>query len=134
MTVDSPPVVEDTLTTSEIMEQMFDLRDQTRELEDQVKEYKREYERFGRLLQNVMNEQGVTRASIARGTVILTKTTVPQVHDWTAVETFAKENDALHIFPRSLTASAYREYLAAGIEIPGTSPYEKESIQLRSAR
>ena len=133
MTDSSPPYPGDSMTTSELMERMFELRAQSRDIKDQAKELDREFDDLGRTLLNKMREQGVTRAAIPQGTAIHSKVTVPQVHDWAAVETFAKENDALHIFNRALTASAYREYLAAGIEIPGTSPYEKESIQLRSA-
>ena len=130
---DSPLVDPDTMTTSQLMERMFELRAQSKDIKDQAKVLDREYDDLGRILLNKMREQGVTRAAIPQGTAIHSKVTVPQVHDWDAVERWAIENDALHIFNRALTASAYREYLASGQEIPGTSPYEKESIQLRSA-
>lgn len=127
----SPVAPAATLNFDEVLTRLEEIRDERRELAAQDKELKNEFDRLKLVMINKCNEQGVTRASNDRVTAVVTKTLVPQVHDRGIVEQWIYDNEAIYLMKFELKAAAYRELLQAGIEVPGTSPFEKIDLNLR---
>lgn len=69
-----------------------------------------------------LQEVGVSSATTSVGNVRISETVQPKVNDWSAVNDYIVENNMPYLFQRRLTATAYRELLQNGIEIPGTEP------------
>ncbi len=69
-----------------------------------------------------LQEVGVSSATTSVGNVRISETVQPKVNDWSAVNDYIVENNIPYLFQRRLTATAYRELLQNGIEIPGTEP------------
>ena len=128
----SPAAPDATLNFNEVLGRLKEIRDERRELSRHDKELKDEFDQLKIVMIGKLTEQGVTRAANDEVTAVLTKTLVPQVHDRAAVEKYIYENDALYLMKFELKAAAYRELLQAGTEIPGTSPFEKIDLNLRT--
>ena len=69
-----------------------------------------------------LQEVGVSSATTSVGNVRISEIVQPKVNDWNAVNDYIVENNMPYLFQRRLTATAYRELLQNGIEIPGTEP------------
>lgn len=120
-------------TVGAMMDRMFQIRNEKRELEEQVKALNEEWEGIEARLLMLMDEQGSTRVANHQGTAILSETLVPQVEDWESFIHWARDNDALHMIQRRVSSPAYREIIESGSSVPGLSPYTKRTVNLRAA-
>lgn len=119
-------------TTADLMNRMFDIRDQRREIAAQDKALKEEADGLEETLLMRMREQGSTRVSNKRGTAIISEVIVPSVDDWDAVTEYIKENDAMFLLTKKIASAAYRELIESGQEVPGVRPVTKVDINLRA--
>ena len=70
---------------------------------------------------------GIDKASSDFGTVSITQTVHPQVEDW---DKFMASGHP-ELLKKSLKSLQYRELLDMGIEIPGITPFTKETVSFR---
>lgn len=120
-------------TVGAMMDRLFQIRNQKRELEEEIKALNEEWEGIEARLLMQMDEQGSTRVANTQGTAILSETLVPQVEDWESFIHWARDNDALHMIQRRVSSPAYREIIESGQSVPGLSPFTKRSVNLRAA-
>lgn len=82
----------------------------------------------------LLKGQRLDKASGQAITASIQRSEVTQVDDWGKVETFAKRNNALHIFQRRLSEPAIREFVQHrnGKPIPGTKMVEVEKLSVTS--
>lgn len=120
-------------TVGAMMDRLFQIRSQKRELEEEIKALNEEWEGIEARLLMQMDEQGSTRVANTQGTAILSETLVPQVEDWESFIHWARDNDALHMIQRRVSSPAYREIIESGQSVPGLSPFTKRSVNLRAA-
>lgn len=119
------------LTTSEIMERMFEIRSERKTLSERDSELVQEWEKLEQILLGRFDEQGSVRVTSRQGTASISEQTLAIVEDWDAVDNYIIQNRATHLLQRRVAVGAYREMLAAGQSVPGTRPITKRSINLR---
>lgn len=113
---------------------LHQVREEMRGLNAQLKVLQQSKDELEAGLLASLEAQGLEQSRGAIATVTISKTIVPNVHDWDAFHSFIRENDAFYLLDRRASAPSFRELLEArdGIPIPGVEPYEKTSISLRT--
>jgi hypothetical protein len=114
------------------IEELHRIRELIRENEKQVKELKEEFDRKQWELMQQMEDAGLDQAKSNSATVFVSKDTVPTVKDWDSLTDYIAENEAYYLFQRRISASAWKEMVEMGQEIPGVEPYEKPKLNMRA--
>lgn len=122
---------EQPLTTAEIVEKMVAIRDERRRISARDEELIEAWRSLELELMTRLDEQGMETASTKAGTAGINETTLPQVVDWDAFYDHIRETDSFYLLQKRVAASAYREILESGDEVPGLEPYVQRSIGLR---
>jgi trimethylamine:corrinoid methyltransferase-like protein len=113
------------------IEQLAVLRDKKKELNNELKEVDEQFKALEQEVMHDLDEQGLAFSGGHTHRVTISEQSVPTVDDWHAVEQWAKDNDALYLFQRRLSATAWRELQDAGELVPGTTPFVQRSLSLR---
>jgi|SaaInl1SG_22_DNA_1037389.scaffolds.fasta_scaffold00839_6 hypothetical protein len=116
----------------EKIEELHHLRQQIRVDEAAIKELKEEFDRKQWELMQQMEDAGLDQAKSNSATVFVSKDTVPTVKDWDVLTKYIAENDAYYLFQRRVSASAWKELLEMGEDIPGVEPFEKPKLNMRA--
>lgn len=83
------------------------------------------------LVQDKMDEIGLTSAKGEHAQCSLTEQTVPTITNWDAFWDYIKENNASYMIQRRVSASAYADLLKAGEEVPGLAPTTIRKVNKR---
>lgn len=111
----------------------YELREKIRALSQQVDELKEEREKVESQILEVMDEQGVVRASGSKATASVTEQIVGHVKDWDRFYGFISRTKSFHLLERRVANGAYREAIASRDKpIPGVEPFTKRAIGLRA--
>lgn len=119
------------LTLQELIGQSMELKREIDALAKQQTELTNQRDAILNQILAKMDEDGIQRTGTEDANVMVSENIVPTVQDWDAFYSFIRENDAFHLLQRRVTAASYREYLDAGVEIPGVIPFEKRSVLVR---
>lgn len=119
------------LTQGQIIERLTAIRDARKALAEQDKKLVEEWRMHEAVLLHIADQQGIKRFSTDLGTATVTLEVLPNLTDMDALWMYIKENDAPHLLQRRVSASAYRELVDAGVEIPGITTYIQRKISLR---
>lgn len=118
-------------TTGSIIDTLFHLREQKRELESQVKEINGA---MNDLKDELMNRYAAEETDMSRGkqaSATLTKTDTFSIEDYDSLQDWVFENNALFVFQRRLSSAAIKELMESGEEVPGVKKFVKYDISLR---
>ena len=85
----------------------------------EVRDLKAEEEALAYKLRMAMLGGDLTRAGGKEGSIKLRRRMKPSVNDWSGVEKYAMENEAMQIFQRRLNNKAVEEITDEGVDIPG---------------
>lgn len=80
-----------------------------------------------------MQEQGLDKISNDICTISLKNEVVPTVEDWDALHQHVTDTGQFELLQKRVSATAYRELIAAGIDVPGVKSTELTRINFRSA-
>ena len=108
------------------------VRDGIKDLQAQEKELntlKRELE--GQIAIR-MTEEGLDKISNGGRTVSLKNEIVPNVEDWDALQQHVAETGEFELLHRRVSATAYREKVSLGADVPGVTNRELTRINYRS--
>ena len=108
------------------------LRDGIRELQAQEKELNASKRELEAQISIRMQEQGLDKISNKGQTISLKNEIVPTVEDWDLLQTHVAETKQFELMHKRVSATAYREAIAAGIDIPGVKSTELTRINYRS--
>tara|TARA_B100000214_G_scaffold367212_1_gene337086 strand:+ start:4683 stop:5051 length:369 start_codon:yes stop_codon:yes gene_type:complete len=108
------------------------LRDGIRELQAQEKELNASKRELEAQISIRMQEQGLDKISNGGQTISLKNEIVPTVEDWDLLQTHVAETRQFELMHKRVSATAYREAIAAGIDIPGVKSTELTRINYRS--
>lgn len=97
-----------------------------------VKEMKENKDALEKVLIDLLDDAGITRACNDVINVSVSEEIVPAVQDWEAVFNYIKENDAFYLLQKRLTAAPYRELINLGDELPGVTPFTKRNLSART--
>lgn len=110
-----------------------DMREDKRKLESEAKEIGARLDEIKQLLYAKLDEQGIDRIAVDGITISKSDQDVPTVKDWDAVNQWITEHEALYMYQKRISAAAYKELLAEGVEVPGVETYVKRDINIRKA-
>ena len=79
-----------------------------------------------------MQEQGLDKISNDICTISLKNEIVPDVEDWDALQQHVAETGEFELLHRRVSATAYREKVALGADVPGVANRELTRINYRS--
>ena len=80
-----------------------------------------------------MQEQGLDKISNDICTISLKNEIVPTVEDWDQLHEHITDTNQFELLQKRVSATAYRELIAAGIDVPGVKSTELTRINFRSA-
>ena len=80
-----------------------------------------------------MQEQGLDKISNDICTISLKNEVVPTVEDWDALHEHITDTNQFELLQKRVSATADRELIAAGIDVPGVKSTELTRINFRSA-
>ena len=110
------------LTIDQLVEAFVALRDQKKEMEERHKEELaptvRRMDMALKLIEQIMNEQGVESVRTRFGTPYKTVLSRVKITDWEAARNFVDENNLGHWYTRSLSKEGVETYLEEYGELP----------------
>ena len=80
-----------------------------------------------------MQEQGLDKISNDICTISLKTEVVPTVEDWDSLHEHIIETNQFELLQKRMSATAYRELVATGFDVPGVKSTELTRINFRSA-
>ena len=80
-----------------------------------------------------MQEQGLDKISNDICTISLKTEVVPTVEDWDSLHEHITETNQFELLQKRMSATAYRELVATGFDVPGVKSTELTRINFRSA-
>lgn len=123
------------MTMGEMLEKLFELREQKSELERQKKEVNKEIEHLEFKLIEAMDENGLDKMSVESGTASKKLGLYPSVSDKDAFLDWAIKSDNKHMIIAQVNRAAFKAYFEEHNEYPeGTDAYEKPKLSFRRAR
>ena len=79
-----------------------------------------------------MQEQGLDKISNDVCTISLKNEIVPTVEDWDQLHEHVTDTGQFELLQKRVSATAYRELIAAGMDVPGVKSTELTRINFRS--
>ena len=108
------------------------VRDGIKELQAQEKELNTSKRELEAQISIRMQEQGLDKISNGGQTISLKNEIVPTVEDWDLLQEHVAKTKQFELMHKRVSATAYREAVAAGMEIPGVKSTELTRINYRS--
>ena len=115
----------------ETIDKLFLLRETKRGLENQIKEVNIEIADLNDSLISKYDEIGTVTARGNYASATITESVVPTIDDWSLVQKYIMDNDALYLVHRRVSSGPWKELLDTGESVPGIVPFTKRSISLR---
>jgi hypothetical protein len=115
-----------------LIDHLWEVREKKRALETEVKDLEAKIGEAEAKLMEALQAAGMEKASSSRASVSVTTTTVAHVTDWDEFGKYVIKNKFLHLLQRRVSDPAYRELLEAGKKVPGTEPFSKKRLNLRT--
>ena len=80
-----------------------------------------------------MQEQGLDKISNDVCTISLKNEIVPTVEDWDALHQHIIDTNQFELLQKRMSATAYRELITSGMDVPGVKSTELTRVNFRSA-
>ncbi|RDE25176.1 hypothetical protein DV711_06360 [Motiliproteus coralliicola] len=109
-----------------------DIREQKRALDKASKELGKEFDEMGIALVKKLDEQGVDKTTVNGIAISVSEQEMPQVSDWEALGEYIISKRFLHLLQRRVSATAFRELLQAGENVPGVDTWTKRGVNMRA--
>jgi hypothetical protein len=120
------------MTLGQLVDYDYELREHIRVLNKKVDDLKEERDRVEAQLMEMMDAQNLPFVGGALARAAITETVVANVRDWDLFYGYVRRAKAFHLLERRVANAAYRELLATKTKVPGTEPFTKRSIALRT--
>lgn len=115
-----------------IVDSMFDLREQKRELETKIKLLDDKFNSEQELLMERLEAEKTDSAKGKKASVSITTGVVANVTDWSELERFVKRTGNFQLFQRRISDPAFRELMESKGKVPGIEPFTKKKVNLRT--
>lgn len=120
------------LTLGALIDKSFDLREKKRAAEAVVKSIEVEIEELEQPIFDAADAQGLDQARGKKASLSISTATVCNVLEWTELWPWIAKTKNFHLVQKRISDPAYRELLELGRKMPGTQPFEKRRLNLRS--
>ena len=116
------------------MKKLNDLLAETAKVRNQIKVVQSEEKLLKSQQRELeMQEQGLDKISNDICTISLKNEIVPTVEDWDQLHEHITDTNQFELLQKRVSATAYRELIAAGMDVPGVKSTELTRINFRSA-
>lgn len=119
-------------TTGAIIDRLWGLRDQKRDLEAEVKKIEAEVEALTLTFSERLDAEGLDKATGKKASASFSSSVTAQVEDWSTFLAYVYKNKFGHLLQRRVSDLAYREILDSGKKVPGVQPFIKKRLNLSS--
>ena len=118
--------------TSDLLTNLHTTRAAIKEVQAQEKDLKMKQRELEAKIAIKMQEEGLDKVSNDVCTLSLKAEVVPTVEDWDQFFEYLKETGQFELMQKRMSATAYRELIAMGVDIPGVKSTELTRINFRS--
>lgn len=123
-----PPI----FTLGALIDKAFDLREKKRAAELIVKKIEAEIQELEEPLLAAADAQGLDQARGKKASLSISPITTCNVLDWNVLWPYIAKTKNFHLVQKRISDPAYRELLELGRLVPGTEPFSKRRLNLRS--
>lgn len=114
------------------IDSLNELREAKRKLEAEIKTIDETYGKLEEELLEMLEKQGMDKATGKAATVSISRSTSASIEDDTAFFAYVKKTGHFHLLQRRLSDPAVRELLESKGSIPGLKPFTKKRLNLRA--
>lgn len=119
-------------TVGSLIDGLFDLREERRELAAAERMVKSRYEALEARLMAALDGQDMTQARGGKATATVSEDDYATVVDWDRLYQYVAQNQAFHLLQRRVNNAPWKELCALnGQPVPGTDIFRKRTIALR---
>ena len=118
---------------NDLLTEVSKVRASIKEVQDTEKTLKAQQKELESQILLQMEEQGLDKISNQVCTITRKKVIVPTATDWDAIYEHVETTKQWELLHRRLSATAYRELVASGMDVPGITSTELTRINFRSA-
>ena len=118
----------------DIIDNLYTIRAERLVLNKQVEGMKRNESDIVKQIQERLNQAGLVGATGSISTASQYKDTVCKMLDWDAFIAWVVEGGHFHLLSKSVSAPGYREFLALGMEVPGTEPLDIAKLSITRSK
>lgn len=120
------------MNLGELIDLRADLKVRKAEAQRVVDSIDEEVKDTERIIRELMTQADLKIAAGTKAKVVLKEDLQPSVKDWTAFHAFVRENDAFYLLQKRVSATAFRDSLTAGEQIPGVEAVPVVSLSITS--
>ena len=118
---------------NDLLSEVTKLRSQIKTVQAEEKLLKTQQRELESQISIRMQEQGLDKISNDVCTISLKNEIVPTVEDWDQLHEHITDTGQFELLQKRVSATAYRELIAAGMDVPGVKSTELTRINFRSA-
>ena len=123
---------EEKQTMDELLTELTEVRTSLKNLQEKERGFKsRKMELEARIV-STLKEQGIDRIGNDNCTVSIKEEVVPTVEDWDQVYQHLLQTKQFELIQKRMSATAFRELLQMGMNVPGVKATELTSVNFRS--
>ena len=122
--------METTVNIGEMIDNLVALRDEKRTKQAEIDEVDKQYRELEQELLEVLEAQGIDKATGTSATASRKVSSVCAVKDWDAFYNFIHRHKHYHLLQRRVSEPAWREIMEISKKVPGTEPFHKVSLGL----
>ena len=117
---------------NDLLSEVTKLRSQIKTVQAEEKLLKTQQRELESQISIRMQEQGLDKISNDVCTISLKNEIVPTVEDWDQLHEHITDTGQFELLQKRVSATAYRELIAAGMDVPGVKSTELTRINFRS--
>ena len=118
---------------TDLLAEVANVRNEVKAVQAQEKLLKTEQRELETQISIRMQEQGFDRISNDVCTISLKNEIVPTVENWDLLQEHVAKTNQFELLQKRMSATAYRELIALGMDVPGVVSTELTRINFRSA-
>jgi len=123
---------EEKQTMDELLTELTEVRTSLKNLQEKERGFKsRKMELEARIV-STLKEQGIDRIGNDNCTVSIKEEVVPTVEDWDQVYQHLLQTKQFELIQKRMSATAFRELLQMGMNVPGVKATELTRVNFRS--
>lgn len=117
---------------NDLLAETAKIRKEIKVVQSQEKELKSQQRELESQISIRMQEQGLDKISNDICTISLKNEIVPTVEDWDQLHDHITKTNQFELLQKRVSATAYRELITSGIDVPGVKSTELTRINFRS--
>ena len=123
---------EEKQTMDELLTELTEVRTNLKTLQEKERGFKsRKMELEARIV-SILKQQGIDRIGNDGCTVSIKQELVPTVEDWDQVYQYLIQTKQFELIQKRMSATAFRELLQMGMNVPGVKATELTRVNFRS--